>query len=144
MWTVFLKEHLLTLKDCLLHEFNGFRNNCLNKISLDNMLYFHNKLYKFWENAWFFDKYAMKNNLQNKSKLPFSSWPVRISVLTTCVIWSCTGNFLIRACDCHICIIYFSPVRQFRSRSAIFSVDHNFRSKVSLNKYSSLNHLSNV
>ena len=30
------------------------------------MLYFQNKLYKFWENAWFSDKYAMENNLQNK------------------------------------------------------------------------------
>ena len=29
------------------------------------MLYFQNKLYKFWD-AWFFDKYAMKNNLKNK------------------------------------------------------------------------------
>ena len=37
-----------------------------NKISLDNMLYFQNKLYKFWETVWFFDKYAMKNNFQNK------------------------------------------------------------------------------
>ena len=30
------------------------------------MLYFQNKLLKFWENAWFTDKYAMKNNIQNK------------------------------------------------------------------------------
>ena len=30
------------------------------------MLYFQNKLYKFWENAQFSDKYALKNNLQNK------------------------------------------------------------------------------
>ena len=48
---------------CLFH---GFRNKYFNKISLDNMLYFQNKLYKFGENAWFFDKYAMKNKLQNK------------------------------------------------------------------------------
>ena len=27
--------------------FHGFRNKYFNKISLDNMLYFENKLYKF-------------------------------------------------------------------------------------------------
>ena len=53
-------------KDCLPYLFHGFRNKYFNNISLDNMLYFQNKLYKFYENAWFFDKYAMKNNLQNK------------------------------------------------------------------------------
>ena len=35
------------------------------------MLYFHNLLYMFWETAWFFDKYAMKNNLQNKMQITF-------------------------------------------------------------------------
>ena len=37
------------------------------------MLYFHNELYKFWENAWFFDKYAMKNKIifRIRFKLPF-------------------------------------------------------------------------
>ena len=33
------------------------------------MLYLHNLLYKFWEDAWFFDKYEMKNNLQNKTQI---------------------------------------------------------------------------
>ena len=33
---------------------------------LDNMQHFQNELYKFEENAWFFDKHAKKNNLQNK------------------------------------------------------------------------------
>ena len=37
-----------------------------------------------------------------KTKLSFSLWPVRISVLTTCVILSCTGQFLIRARDCDV------------------------------------------
>ena len=32
----------------------------------------------------------------------FSSWPVRISILTTCAMESCTGNFLIRAHDCDV------------------------------------------
>ena len=43
--------------------------NIFYKISLDNMLNLQNKLYKFRENAWFFDKYAMKNNLQYKMKI---------------------------------------------------------------------------
>ena len=30
----------------------GFRNKYFNKISLDSMLYFHNLLYMFGENAW--------------------------------------------------------------------------------------------
>ena len=55
-----------------------------------------------------------------KCKLPFSLWPVRISILTTCVMWSCTGNFLIRARDCDIWINYYCPMRQFRWRSEIF------------------------
>ena len=58
-------KNLLT--DCLPYLFHGFRNKYFNKISLDNMLYFQNKLYKFQENTWFFDKYAMKNNLQDKN-----------------------------------------------------------------------------
>ena len=33
------------------------------------MLYFRYLLYKFWETAWFFDKYAVKNNLQNKMQI---------------------------------------------------------------------------
>ena len=35
------------------------------------MLFFHNQLYKIWETAWFFDKYAMKNNLQDKMQIIF-------------------------------------------------------------------------
>ena len=57
---------MVLLKDCLPYLFHGFRNKYFNKIYLDNVLYFQNKLYKFEEKAWFFDKYAMKNNLQNK------------------------------------------------------------------------------
>ena len=34
-------------KDCLPYLFHSFRNKYFNKISLDNMLYFQNKLYKF-------------------------------------------------------------------------------------------------
>ena len=59
------------IKDCFPHLFHGFRNRNNNKISLDNMLYFHNYLYKFWETAWFFDKYAMKNNLPNKMQITY-------------------------------------------------------------------------
>ena len=32
-----------------------------------------------------------------KCKLTFYPWSIRISSLTPCVMWSCTGNFLIRA-----------------------------------------------
>ena len=39
-----------------------------------------------------------------KCKLPLSSWPVRMSISTTTVAWSCTGNFLIRARDCDVWI----------------------------------------
>ena len=35
------------------------------------MLYFHNQLYTFLETVWFFDIYAMKNNLQNKIQITF-------------------------------------------------------------------------
>ena len=38
---------LKDIKDCVPYLFHGFRNKCFNKISLDNMLYFQNKLYKF-------------------------------------------------------------------------------------------------
>ena len=54
------------LEDGRPYLFHSFRNKYFNKISLGNMLYFQNKLWKFLENAWFSDKYAMKNNLQNK------------------------------------------------------------------------------
>ena len=33
------------------------------------MLYFHNLLYKIWENACFFDKYEIKNTLQIKMQI---------------------------------------------------------------------------
>ena len=35
------------IKDCLPYLFHGFRNKYFYKISLDNMLYFQNNLYKF-------------------------------------------------------------------------------------------------
>ena len=37
-----VKNWYFGLKDCLPHLFHGFRNRHFNKISLDNMLYFHN------------------------------------------------------------------------------------------------------
>ena len=37
----------MVLKDYLPHLFHGFRKKYFNKISLDNVLYFHNWLYKF-------------------------------------------------------------------------------------------------
>ena len=63
-WKPYFKEGLPYL-------FHSFRNKYFNKISLGNMLYFQNKLQKFLENAWFSDKYAMKNNLQNKMQIIF-------------------------------------------------------------------------
>ena len=56
-------------KDCLPNLFHGFGNKYFNKISLNNLLYFHNYLHKFWENAWVFDKYAMKRILQIKMQI---------------------------------------------------------------------------
>ena len=53
-------------KDCLPYLFHSFRNKYFNNISLGNMLYFQNKLYKLLGNGRFSDKYAMKNNRQNK------------------------------------------------------------------------------
>ena len=44
---------------------------------------------------------------RSKCKIPISSWPVRISILTTCAMWSCIVNFLIRARDCDVWIHYF-------------------------------------
>ena len=35
------------IKDCLPYLFHSFRNKYFNKISLGNMLYFQNKLYKY-------------------------------------------------------------------------------------------------
>ena len=59
------------LIDRLPHLFHGFRNKYFNKISFGNMLYFHNYLYMFCRNAWFFDIYAMKNNHQNNMQLTY-------------------------------------------------------------------------
>ena len=42
-----LYQIIFFVKDCLPYLFPGFRNKYFNKISLDNMLYFQNKLYKF-------------------------------------------------------------------------------------------------
>ena len=71
-------------------------------------------------------------------QLPFSSWPVRIPIMTTCV-----GNFLIRAYD--------RDMNNFLSNEAIsiavrdfFKIYFSFRCKVSFNKYYSLNYLSIV
>ena len=47
MFHVLLTYANIFIKDCLPYLFHGFRNKCFNKISLDNMLYFQNKLYKF-------------------------------------------------------------------------------------------------
>ena len=38
MWAGAWESHF---KDCFTHLFHGFRNRHFNKISLDNMLYFH-------------------------------------------------------------------------------------------------------
>ena len=40
-WQVFVIR-LNLIKDCLLHLIDDFRNKSFNKISLDNMLKFHN------------------------------------------------------------------------------------------------------
>ena len=61
----------LCLKHYLPHLFHGFRNKYFNKISLDSMLYFHNKLPKLSENVWFFDIYGMKKNVQSKMQIAF-------------------------------------------------------------------------
>ena len=42
-----LKFYFKVFKDCLPYLFHSFRNKYFNKISLDNMLYFQNELYKF-------------------------------------------------------------------------------------------------
>ena len=66
LWKCLWENTICFFKDCLPYLFHGFRNKYLNKISLDSMLYFQNKLHKFEKLHFFFDKYAMKNNLQNK------------------------------------------------------------------------------
>ena len=43
-FTLLLVEILILFKDCLPYLFPGFRNKYFNKTSLDNMLYFQNKL----------------------------------------------------------------------------------------------------
>ena len=55
------------IKEYLPHLFYGFRNKYFDEISLDNMLY----MYHYWENAWFFHKYAKKNSLQNKTQISY-------------------------------------------------------------------------
>ena len=107
----------LILKDDLPHLFPDFRNKYFNKISLDKCYFFiinctsYKKMHGFSIN--------MTWKIRIKCKLPFSSWLVRISILITCVMWLCTGNFLIRARDRDVWINYFCPMRQFRWRSAI-------------------------
>ena len=102
-----------TVKDSLPYLFHSFRNKYFNKISLANMLYFQNNLYKYKKMHGYLINMQWKIIFRIKCKLPVSSWPVRISILTTCVMWSCT--FLIRARDCDVSINYFCPMRQFRS-----------------------------
>ena len=53
-------------KDGLPYLFHSFRNKYFNKISFGSMLYFQNKFTSFEKMHDFSDKYAMKNNLQNK------------------------------------------------------------------------------
>ena len=55
------------LKDCLPHLFHGFRNKCLNKISLYNMQYFLNNCTSFEKMHGF--SINMKNNLQTKMQI---------------------------------------------------------------------------
>ena len=69
--TLGLFNYFKPLKIISLIYFKVAEINNINKISLDNMAFFHNYLYKFWENAWFFDRYAMKKNLQNKIQITF-------------------------------------------------------------------------
>ena len=67
-------------------------------ISLDNMLYSYNLLYKFREHAWYFDKYAMKNKLQNKMQItcfPMASKNIDVDhvchvIVYRLFIYSCT------------------------------------------------------
>ena len=93
----------ILFKDCLPYLFHSFRNKYFNKISLGNMLYSQGfkKMHGFPINM------QWKIIFRVKCKLPVSSWPIRVSILTTCVMWSCTGNFLIRARDCDVWINLF-------------------------------------
>ena len=50
--SIYFSNHVFSLevdwlKDCLPYLFHNFRNKYFNKISLDNMLYVQNKLYRF-------------------------------------------------------------------------------------------------
>ena len=63
-------------------------NKYFSKISSGNMQYFHNKLYTFEKMHEFFDKYAIKNNLQNKMHISCSLIARKIIILITCVMWS--------------------------------------------------------
>ena len=70
-----------------------------------------------------------------KCKLPVSSWPVRTSILTTCAMWSCTGNFLICARDCDVWINCFLSNDASLIAFHDFLKYHNFRCKLRFNKY---------
>ena len=50
------------------------------------MLNFHNTLYTFWENAWFLNKYELKNNQPNKMQITFFLKSSKKIDLTMCVI----------------------------------------------------------
>ena len=67
------------------------------------MQYFHNKLNKLncTRKAWFSDKFASKNNNQNEMQITFLLMASKID-LTTCVMSSCTSNFLICLNNCDV------------------------------------------
>ena len=54
-----------------------------------------------------------------KCKLPFFLVASK-NIDHVCVMWSCSGNFLIRARDCDVLINNFCTMSQFQSRSTIF------------------------
>ena len=68
----------------------------------------------------FFDKFAMKNSLQNRMLIIFFLMASKNINFTMCVMWSCSGNFLIAACDYDVRVNYFCPIKQCRWRSKIF------------------------
>ena len=116
------------ITDCLPHLFRSFRNKYFNKISLKNMLYFHNYLFKFSENAWFVEKYALKNNLQYKTAnylFPHRQLECRFRPRVSCD--HVTVIFLfVHVVNC------FRPLRRFRARSAIVKKYHIFGVKLVL------------
>ena len=58
-------------KDYLPLLFYGFRNKYFSLILLENRLYFHSYILTVQglRNTWFFDKHAIKNNVQNKMQI---------------------------------------------------------------------------